>query len=188
MTRHSLYPSFVRISYTGVTHVHHQVLQVSPSTTPVPGSAPTLNTRDNTDTGFLSALNTYLDLLAVIYPSSWSVVSAEFYHTFIEGDTPTFIYGYNPGQTGTHGDPRVKWQRFTLSMLTTLSNPFRLVLLETVHAANLTYRYADLPTEVKDIVDYMQSGSCWMLGRDDAYPLQFLSGRTKTDDALRKKG
>lgn len=188
MTRYSLFPSFVRVTYTGVTHLHHQVLQVSSASTPVPDTEPIMNTRDNVDVGFVDGLNAYLDLVKVVYPSSWSVVSAEFYHTFIEGDTPTFIFGYNPTQVGTHGDPRVQWQRFTLSMRTTLSHPFRLVLLETVHAVNLTYRYSDLPTEVKNIVNYVQSGSCWMLGRDDSYPLQFLSGKTKTDDTLRKKG
>jgi len=166
-------PCVVTIYYT-VDGVEHTINLNCVSTVDVlPGTVPALIDlvqRNSGNVNLSVAVNAFCDVLAPLMDTGTSFTRYEFFNvaplstekTFVTQETlvvlGTNVTPYNPGWAGT------------FSFRTQEGGHMKVVLGEITGSLIGKYQYGDLSVAGKAVVDYIDSGTNWILARDTSYP------------------
>lgn len=184
----SLSEGFARVTYTGASGVHHQIVPVNYDGTPVPGVEPTLTKKDATTVSATTGINDFLNEYGKFFPNTTNFGLVEFYTVDATTEERTFIWGLNANLNGTHGSPGIIWEMFTLTFKTIGGGSLKVVGMEASFSVNVYDAPPFTPgTPISDMALYVVSDDSIIIGRDNTYAFAPISFRTKTSDVLRKR-
>jgi len=184
----SLGNGFARITYTGLSGIHHAIVPLLIAGTPVAGTEPDVTMKDATTINAQAGIDEYLSHYRDFFPSTTNFGLVEVYSVNPATEERTFIWGYNADIAGTHASVGILWEMFTMTFKTIGGSVAKVVGMEASFAVNV---YDTPPFTVATPIDnmaiYMVSDECIHVGRDNTFPFAPLSFRTKTSDVLRKR-
>lgn len=184
----SLSEGFARITYTGLSGIHHQMLPVNFSGTPVAGVEPTFTTKIAGTVAAETAISDWLDVFRAAFNTATLFGLVEIYAVNPTTEERTFIYGFDASRAGSSGDPSVQYSMGTMTFKTIGGGLLKIVAMEPVLGVNTKlYPPFFLGGILDDIQAFVVDGDSFIIGRDDDYSFAPISWTTKTSDALRKR-
>jgi len=184
----SLSEGFARITYTGLSGIHHQMLPVNFSGTPVAGTEPTFTTKSAGTVAAEAAIGDWLDVYRAAFNTATLFGLVEIYAVNPTTEERTFIYGFDASRAGASADPSIRYSMGTMTFKTIGGGLLKIVTMEAVLGVN-TKIYP--PFVAAGILDNIQAfvvdNDSFIIGRDDDYAFSPLSWTSKTSDALRKR-
>lgn len=184
----SLAPGFIRITYTGITGVHHSVVPVNLDPASTAGLEPDLITKDLTAVPAETAINAYVTQWRKALMATQAIGLCEVYAVDDVTGEGTFIYGFNLATAGAIGGTGAALRGVSLTWKLTNGKTGRTVILENNYPVDqqvLPPYGVGSPEEA--ISDFMISGESIFYGRGNAYPFAPIRLVTKTYDALRSR-
>lgn len=183
----SLGEGFVRITYTGETVVHHQMLPVNFDGDPVQGSEPDFTTKSGGSVGAIAAVSNFLAVWQPFFENTTIFGLTEVYAVDPDTEERSFIYGFDAGGIGVSGGGNVPLSMAVFTLKTSKGGVLKLYAMEGVLVPNnkLLPPYTPSGNE-DDLFSFLCGASGWVVGRDDAYPFAPISITTKYSDALRE--
>lgn len=194
MAQNSLYPGFVRISYTVAGRPHKQIIPVLPEESYDVGTAPA----DIMFTGWLGdafipfsdAMDSYDDILDDgLNSTDASITLAEYFQLATPESAPEWVAVYEIGHAGANATATVPYSQKTTSFKSSAGGYFKHVVLDQTAALNVedAYPFAAGSTQLA-LWNYLQStAGHWVRARDGGRIVSGINSVTKTNDALRNK-
>lgn len=183
-----LAPGFIRLRYSGETQPHTQVLPIKFVGTPVPGVDPILETTNGTEVAFTAAILDYVDnVLAASFDANTDFGFADIYAVDPTTGVRTFIYTTNIAEVGDAVTPNVALVEGVFVFKTTAGKPLKIYTMEGVYSADAR-TIGVVPADGRQtMVNYILSGLNIVYGRENAWPLAFMSFTSKVNDVLRRR-
>jgi len=183
-----LAPGFIRLRYSGSSQPHTQVIPINFASAPVPGVDPTLLTSSLTEVLFTVAIAEYVDsVLAAQFDSTTNFGFADIYAVDDETGIRTFIYTTNLGEVGDNVGTNVALVEGVWVYKTTAGKPLKVYVMEAVYAANVR-NIGTVPADARATMNtYILGSTNIFYGRQDAWPLAFMTFTTKVNDVLRRR-
>src|SRR6266704_1422337 len=129
MARHSLFPAFMRFTYTSNSHVHHQVLplKADPFTW---DTDPQIQLRDASHIPWTDGADDWAAILAAILCGEASVDLAELSNFEAEPGPAEFLAAYELGVAGTHAGSPVEFAQAVFPFKGVGGTQLRVTILE----------------------------------------------------------
>lgn len=183
-----LAPGFIRFRYTGVTQPHTGVIPIKFAAAPVPGVNPTLLNTGGTEVLFTVAIADYIATALVGSFDAATVFGfADIYAVDPVSGVRTFIYTVNLNDLGEAVTPNVALVEGIFVFKSTVGKPIKIYTMEGVYNPDQRSVGEVPPDGRQDLVNYILSPANIVYGRDDAWPLAFLSFTSKVNDTLRRR-
>lgn len=186
MTVNSLSPAFVKLNYSRTGFSHTATYPVAPDGALTPGDNPQMAIKSGFSIDFVSAMEDYSNLLKPIFTAEFTINTAEFWSQPTPSDDPVWIYTHSLGDAGTNPADLTPASEAVMTARTDNGGLIRLYYLEVPIPVNLAY-FSTFPSDYADIADFFLSSDSWLRGRDNGFPLTFISLKTKTNDVLLRK-
>lgn len=186
MARHSLFPGFIKITYTSNTHVHHQVLPIGADPTPV-GDSFTIPTRGSGAVDWTVAVDEWAALLAGILCGEASIDLAELYNFEAEPGPADFLQAYEVAVVGTHGGTAVPFAQAVFPFKGAGGTSLRVTILEGSEPPEIHVPVSGLGGADLALVNFVLSDDDFIVTRAGGFPSVSLGMVTKTNDVLRKR-
>lgn len=186
MALHTLFPAYLRLTYSGSEQPHHAILPVEDDGAWVGGTEPDVLDVIGGSHSLSDAIDDYLAVIKPLFAAAtvFSTVEAFLFDNPDAGSV--FIFGKNlVGQAGTGGGTRTPRQQAVLTMRTALGGSMRAALMETNFSVDQRVVAADLTGDLADWRDYFLSDTCVVHGRDLARAIFAVNFITKENDTLR---
>jgi len=186
MAKHSLYPGFVKLTYTSNGHVHHQVLPIHATPT-ASGDSYTLETKGSGAVEWVAAATAWATLLAVFLDPTANFSQAELFTLEATTAPADFLQGASIDVDGTNESPIVPFSQMVFPFKGVAGVSMRPYLMEGIESVDQHVSYAAAGVADKAIMDFVLSDDAWMCTRGGAFPTVALGWVTKTNDELRKR-
>lgn len=181
-----LAPGFIRIRYTGETRPHTCVLPIKFAAPPVAGVEPTFETSAAGEKTFSEAVADFVGAYNESFEDVTQFGFAEAYAVDSVTGIRTFIWAEYLDGSGTSVSPRVPLIQAVWVFKTTAGKMLKIYAMEGVYTADVR-NIGTLPTDGRKVLsDYILSADNVVYGREDAWPLAFVSFTTKENDVLRR--
>jgi hypothetical protein len=189
MTRYGLYPAFIKVNYHSLFGNHTMTIPTLPwSDTPNVGGAGSLPQWDSGMIDVYDMMSTYVDLLGDIMPDT---IMFDDFIVFKYDDPdglPHPVAGKALGIPGLLSEDSVRAASATLNFRTTSFHPFKVVLLDTVPAADFRDTLpADFSVGQQALVDFLLGNDHGIAGRDGNQPYQAISITYNINDKLKQQ-
>jgi len=186
MPRHSLFPGFIKISYTANLHPHVQVLPVNADPTAAGGSF-TIPTRGGAPVDWQDAVMAWCTLLAPEFDTAASFDTAEIYNFEASPGPADFLQGMTVGVAGTNVSAPANFGQAVFTFKGLAAAAVRPTINESTIPVDQKIPYASLGASEQAIVDFILGDDDWIAMRGGGFPTLFKQLVTKTNDKLRKK-
>jgi len=184
----SLAPAFARITYTGLSGIHHKIIPVNISGSPTPGTSPELILKSSTPMDSVDALTAFVDAWAEMLHSSTTIGLCEIYTVDADTGEGTFIFGFDLAAAGAASFPAVELSMAILTMKLINGRLYRDTTMEGFTPVNTKLYPPFLAgTGVAIYSAYLSSADSIVYGRGNSYPFAAISLTAKTSDALRNR-
>lgn len=183
---HSLYPGFVKLSYTGNGHAHVMVQPVLPS---ISGATWALEkVLGGTYDPWTDAIDAFNVLFKACLNTSDGIVGAELWTLASESADPIFRESYASVVAGTSGTAALPMAQIEMPHRTADGGIYRLLMMEFAGSnSNFVDRPPIASNAFKAVSDFLIASTGYVFGRDGSAPV-FCTGQFgKINDALRKK-
>lgn len=181
----SLYPSFIKLTYSSNSHPHVQVLPVWAQQAGVLWNLrPVEGAVDQLWTAFVDA---YVAAVKPLFPVTAAFNGAQLWTLGSSTADPVLRAIYNIAVVGTNAQPSTPFVEARYTYRTHKGGLLMVQLMESSHAANL--RDAPPLVGAQDATfsaSVLADTNC-IFGRDGGRPLSLVSLETKVNDKLRKK-
>lgn len=186
MTINSLYPGFVKFTYTGNLHSHLQVLPVKPT---ISGSTWALDkVLGGTYDPWTDGIDAYVVLFKACLKTTDGCARAELWTMLTSDADPEFREAYDIDVDGTNGGSVAPFSQLVINHRTDGGGLLRWYVME---GAGYTVDGRDLAplnaSTFKSVSDFLIASTGFVFGRDGTRPISAIAATTKTNDALRKK-
>jgi len=156
---------------------HKMRLNCQSPITPVPGQA--LSTIDvvQRNSGTLNILDAIDDLMVLLQPLFSTNMSCSLVNVYVVPDQSEIHNYINSATLAYLGSQATTYQAggsLSFSFHTQESGAFLIRLMEPVIESFGRITYANLTAAQQALVDYIDSGSSWVLARDTSYPFGFI--------------
>lgn len=183
-----LAPGFLRIRYTGATRPHTCVLPIKFAAPPVPGVEPVFSTTGATEKTFSEAVADFIGAYNESFDDVTKFGFAEAYSVDPVTGIRTFIWAEYLDGSGTALTARVPLVQAVWVFKTTAGKMLKIYAMEGVYTADVR-NIGILPADGRKVLsDYILSTENVVYGREDAWPLAFVSFTSKENDVLRRNG
>lgn len=183
-----LAPGFIRLRYSGVVQPHTQVIPIQPASPMIPGVEPTLLTTSGSEVLFDAAITNYVSVaLREQLNTATTIGFADIYAVNAETGERTFIYTVNIAGTGNSATAAVGQVEAVWVYKTTVGNPLKVYVMEGVYSPDVR-NVGVVPADGRqDMNDYILGDTNIFYGRENAWPLAFMTFTTKVNDVLRRR-
>lgn len=191
MTPFSLYPAFLRIAYRTRFAPHTQTLPVYNWSPPSPGNpAGTFETATATQINAQTAINDYVTLLEPIFRTDTTIDEATIF-TMASPTSPAIPQAVLT-LTDVGTNVNVTWDeavQITMTMRTSLFHKFKIVLLDVPsnNDFNKYTNFGSLNIAYQNLLNFIDSDTGFICGRDRGRPDNFVSFITDLNDGLRQE-
>lgn len=188
MSHSTLYPGFVKLHYnvSGLNHV--MVIPVLPYV--AVGGDYWLQIKSNTVGEYWKDLvDDFVVVLRPLLSTAVSIISAELWTIASVDADPVFADVHDIDLAGSNVSAFTSMGQLVLTFRTEAGGVLKSYVMEPSYAPNLIYsppNYSAV-TAIKTYADWFSSAGSFAVGRDGSFPVVGIRGRTKTNDALRKK-
>lgn len=184
----SLSPGFVRITYTGITGVHHAIVPTNFAGVPTPGVEPDLDPLGGVAVGAVEAVTTYITAWGAGLGGSQLIGLVEIYAVDVYSGEGTFIYGFDADTAGSGAGDGIGLSQATLSTKLVNGRTGKVVWMDGIMPVNTKLFPPFSPGYFLDVMaDYLISSDSIFYGRGNAYPFGVISATAKTSDVSRKR-
>lgn len=187
MAHNSLYPSFVKVFYTVSSLQHVQTLPVLAYEGV--GGWWLQNQSSSVGQTWEDSMALYDDILKIVLSTTNSVINfAELWTYDSEEGDPIFRETFEIDTIGTWATAPVQMGQLVLSFRTALGGVLKTYVMETPAVVNQILTPPTMGgTQINAYRNWVLGSTGFVVGRDGSFPIAVIRGRTKTNDALRKK-
>jgi hypothetical protein len=184
----ALAPGFARITYNGVTGIHHALFTINLETGWVAGTEPNILTKGGSSVLAETAIGNLMLVWLPFLHTSQQAGLCEIYAVDATTGEGTFVYGFDLAEVGSNAGTPVAMGGATLTLKLVNGRTHKSVWLDTPAPVNQK-DYAPFSSGgiVEDYASWAVSPSSILYGRGNAYPFAAISFTTKTFDPLRER-
>lgn len=184
----SLSPGFARITYTGITGVHHAIIPVNVPSTAVGGVEPELTKKDATTQLAGDAITDFVNLWKAVLSTTQHIGLCEVYKVNPTTGEGTFLWGFDLDTNGSNSGAAEEFRSTVITFKLTNGRIARLTWLDNSYPVDEKVYPPFSAASPEDVfADYLVSGDSIYYGRGNAYPFAPISLTTKTFDPLRTR-
>lgn len=189
MAHNSLWPGFVKISYTNNLIQHNMTLPLQPVPGWTSGVAPELVTKSG---GTLSAALAVTGIMTAMRPAFATTTlfdAAEFWFYDDPDSDPVWVWTEPIGLAGTSASAVMPMGQAVMSFRTVHGGIYRMYLMEPslLFTINTRQAWPAFPAVGAAIANYVIGNSSVVRGRDNGNVVIPMWNSVKTSDAIRKK-
>jgi len=182
-----LAPGFIRVRYSGITVPHNQIIPIKFAGDPEPGVEPNLELSDSSSLPMSDALNLWITAFKESFAAGTVFGFAECYAVDAETGVRTFIFVTQIADEGSSIEDNVPLVEGVWVFKTSAGKPLKVYAMEGVYAADVR-NIGTTPADGRaDVVTYITGPTNMFYGRNDAWPLAFMTFTSKENDVLRKR-
>lgn len=183
-----LAPGFIRLTYSGIFLPHHMIIPINFASAPAQGVSPVLLTTDGSEVDFVTAIGLLVGAIASSFSTATKFGAADIYSVSPDTGIRTFIFTTNLASLGTDAiNPDVNSSEGVFVFKSTVGRPVKLYIMEGTYEPNARNVGVVPAGPRQDVVDYVLSGDNIIYGRENAYPLAFMTFTSKINDVLRRR-
>jgi len=184
----ALSPGFARITYTGVTGIHHSMIPVNLQTGWVAGTEPNLIKKDATPDLAGTLISDYVDVWRGLLLTSQNIGLCEVYAVNSVTGEGTFVWGFDLARAGALVGTAAPYRLMLMTWKLTNGRTGRTYILENSYAVDgVAYPPYGVGSPEEDLAAYLCGDDSIFYGRGNAYPFAPISYHTKTFDPLRSR-
>lgn len=188
MTRHDLFPDWVKLAYTSFGRQKHAILPVTIDSSPVPGTEPDFRVRAGAAQSAGVCMTGYCNAAAHLFHSDATFDSYEVYHKSTLTSAPMLIYAAALGIPGVGTPANVEFSEIVASFKTPSPGGLKIYLMEGNVAVDLKIPFPAAPgSEGSFLESFILGADNFVMGRNDEFPLIGLFLTTKQNDFYRKR-
>lgn len=185
MAVHTLYPGFVKLTYTGAGRNHVATFPIRWSGTPVATEEPSFLTKANEPILMSDALDDLALIMKPLLANADSILYATAWNVPSQGADPLFIYQYDMGVAGTGGSSSTPASQAVASYRTATGNKLRVYVMEGALTPDQVYRPPATGT-IMTWANWFKGNTSWVVGRDLNPAISLVGVVTKINDKLRR--
>jgi len=184
----SLSPGFVRVTYTGLSGVHHAITPINFAGTPTAGVEPDLLPLSGVAAGAVTLIGSYITAWKTGLGSSQLIGLVEIYAVDPDTGEGTFIFGFDAATAGSGSGDGISLAMATLSVKLVNGRVGRVTWMDGIFPVN-TKQHPPFTSGyfLATMADYLISSDSIFYGRGNAYPFGTISATGKTSDVSRKR-
>lgn len=185
----SLYPGFIKLTYSfsGITHT--QTLPVREGGLVPPGTEPMFDVNSGVDLSMSQCMTNYMAVMRPLFGSGTDFLTAEYWRMSSPTADPVWIYTHPLGVAGSHATQSAAMLQMVVSFRTSAGGILKLYLMEhtSAQAVNGRDAYPFSPGIVTNLANFVVGANGFIIGRDGGYAVVPAFYTTKFNDALRKR-